>query len=276
MLYYRIFAFLYGAVGSCAKVAMVNSTWTRGHIHRLWWGWKISPTNPGPFRVFPPCNTEDLVSFPIQRSMKNPLIISIGQFRPEKAHEVQLKAFALALKQAQNSDVKTALNSKLVLIGGCRDEGDYERVDALKQLAESLDIAQKVEFRVNLDYGVLRDCLRDAVVGLHTMIDEHFGIGIVEYMAAGVIAVANNSGGPAADIVVPTIGASGQMEPTGYLASSAEEYANAIVNVLTISTKEREKMATAARKSVRRFSEKAFDESFINATSKLLNKIEET
>ncbi len=34
------------------------------------------------------------------------------------------------------------------------------------------------------------------------MTDEHFGIGIIEYMAAGVIPVAHNSGGPQMDIVV--------------------------------------------------------------------------
>lgn len=34
------------------------------------------------------------------------------------------------------------------------------------------------------------------------MVDEHFGISIVEYMAAGLVPIAHNSGGPRADIVV--------------------------------------------------------------------------
>lgn len=38
-------------------------------------------------------------------------------------------------------------------------------------------------------------------LGLHTIQNEHFGIGIVEYMAAGVIAVVHDSGGPKMDIV---------------------------------------------------------------------------
>ena len=32
---------------------------------------------------------------------------------------------------------------------------------------------------------------------------EHFGIGIVEFMAAGVVPVAHDSGGPKFDIVTP-------------------------------------------------------------------------
>jgi alpha-1,2-mannosyltransferase len=52
------------------------------------------------------------------------------------------------------------------------------------------------------------------------MWNEHFGIGIVEFMAAGVIPVAHNSGGPKSDIIIP--------ERTGFLASTAEEYADAL------------------------------------------------
>lgn len=39
--------------------------------------------------------------------------------------------------------------------------------------------------RVGIDYAELRRLLGDAVVGLHSMVDEHFGISVVEYMAAG-------------------------------------------------------------------------------------------
>lgn len=46
------------------------------------------------------------------------------------------------------------------------------------------------------------------------MIEEHFGIAIVESIAAGCIMVAHNSGGPKCDIVKEGI--------TGYLADTAE------------------------------------------------------
>jgi len=42
------------------------------------------------------------------------------------------------------------------------------------------------------------------------MWNEHFGIGVVEYQAAGLISVVHNSGGPKLDIVTEVDG-----EPTG-------------------------------------------------------------
>lgn len=39
--------------------------------------------------------------------------------------------------------------------------------------------------RVGIEYAELKRLLGDAVVGLHSMVDEHFGISVVEYMAAG-------------------------------------------------------------------------------------------
>ena len=125
---------------------------------------------------------------------------------------------------------------------------------------EELDIGKHVEFKLNAPYADLCRWLGEATAGLHTMWNEHFGIGVVEYMASGVIAVANNSGGPAADIIAPVHG-----QATGYLASTAEEYASALVNALCISDREREKMQVAARTSIQRFSEKSFDDGFVGA-----------
>ena len=42
-----------------------------------------------------------------------------------------------------------------------------------------------VEFEVNASFDRLRKLLSEAVGGLHSMLDEHFGISVVEYMAAG-------------------------------------------------------------------------------------------
>lgn len=52
-------------------------------------------------------------------------------------------------------------------------------------LATELGVASHVDWCVNASFEELRQLLGDAVAGLHTMVDEHFGISVVEYMAAG-------------------------------------------------------------------------------------------
>lgn len=70
------------------------------------------------------------------------------------------------------------------------------RVSALEARAEALGIRERVTFMTNAPYAQLKDQLRMAHAGLHTMWNEHFGIGVVELMAAGVITIAHNSAGP--------------------------------------------------------------------------------
>lgn len=66
------------------------------------------------------------------------------------------------------------------------------------------------QFILNAPYPEVLRWLSQASIGLSTMVDEHFGINIVEFMAAGVIPVTHASGGPLKDIVVPFNG-----KPTG-------------------------------------------------------------
>lgn len=114
--YYQLFAIAYTIVGSFADKVMVNSSWTESHISQLW-RLQIDPkkgplqhnTDQDPSRyekkqtggqgyrkslvkLYPPCNTTHLQGIPLghQESRKR-LVLSIGQFRPEKDHLLQLK-----------------------------------------------------------------------------------------------------------------------------------------------------------------------------------------
>lgn len=57
LIYYRLFSWMYGIVGSCAHLAMVNSSWTQAHIEKLWG----IPDRIK--RVYPPCDTSGLQVF---------------------------------------------------------------------------------------------------------------------------------------------------------------------------------------------------------------------
>lgn len=56
-------------------------------------------------------------------------------------------------------------------------------------------------FKTNLPIDDVVQIMSQAKVGIHTMKNEHFGIAIVEMMAAGIITIAHESGGPLRDII---------------------------------------------------------------------------
>jgi alpha-1,2-mannosyltransferase len=72
------------------------------------------------------------------------------------------------------------------MVGSCRGPDDEARLLQLQQYAEQLGLSEAVEWHVNVPYSKLKQLLGGAVGGLHTMLDEHFGISVVEYMAAGM------------------------------------------------------------------------------------------
>lgn len=94
-LYYRMFTWAYGFVGSYATTVMVNSTWTQRHIRSLWnfssERGKRRINDRTLHKIYPPCNTTYLENIPITSRNKERLIISVGQFRPEKDHMLQLR-----------------------------------------------------------------------------------------------------------------------------------------------------------------------------------------
>ncbi|URE42313.1 Glycosyl transferases group 1 [Musa troglodytarum] len=104
-----------------------------------------------------------------------------------------------------------------------------------------------------------------AVSGLHSMIDEHFGISVVEYMASAVIPIAHNSAGPKMDIALNEGG-----RKTGFLASNKEEYTEAILKVITMAEAERLAIAAVVRKCTQRFSEQKFFKDFKAAVQPIL------
>ncbi|KAL6509332.1 asparagine-linked glycosylation protein [Orobanche gracilis] len=257
-------SWMYGNVGSHAHLSMVNSTWTQFHIQKLW-------GIPDRIKkVYPPCDTSGLKVLPLERSTQPVKIISVAQFRPEKAHQLQLEAFAIAITNLDSDLPKP----KLQFVGSCRNEADEKRLQHLKNRTNELKLDSDVEFHKNVTYrsrlnpptyplpsllfiSELVSLLGGATIGIHSMTDEHFGISVVEYMASGAIPIAHNSAGPRMDIVLPEDG-----KQTGFLAQNVQEYADAILTIIRMPVFERLQMAAAARKRASKFSEQRFYEDF--------------
>lgn len=255
VVYYRLFAMLYGLMGSAAEVVLVNSSWTHGHIVSLWRKPKVTTI------VYPPCNTADLEENPLEGRAEK--VVSVAQYRPEKNHALQLTAFARFL----SDNPQFAGKVELVLIGGCRNEGDQARVTSLRALRTQLCLDESTQIYTNLEYSELKRHLREATVGIHTMRDEHFGIGVVEFMAAGAIPLAHNSAGPRMDIVTPS---PDDGLPTGRLAATEAEYADALRDLFSLSGGERLALQQRARRAVKhKFSDEAFATAFLAAVAPL-------
>eukprot|EP00796_Vickermania_ingenoplastis_P005473 gene5472-3947_t len=258
LVYYWVFMQFYRFLGQFPDLVLTNSSWTDGHVRSLWRPRKTHV-------LFPPCRVDQHVfrrspaegkkiSKPppeVVASSRRNQIVSLGQFRPEKNHALQLRAFSAAAD-------RLPVGTTLVLVGGARNEEDLARVEALKELSCSLGIEKQVEFRVNASYEDVQRELATSLVGLHTMRDEHFGIGIVEYMAAGCIVLAHHSGGVALDIV-----SSSQL---GFLADNDKEYADAMVEIFRWRQEEPrrlEKMRAQAMAHALSFDDAVFQKSFV-------------
>ncbi|XP_017586742.1 PREDICTED: GDP-Man:Man(3)GlcNAc(2)-PP-Dol alpha-1,2-mannosyltransferase [Corvus brachyrhynchos] len=250
LVYYYFFAFMYGLVGSCSDVVMVNSSWTLNHILSLWRAGACTSV------VYPPCDVQTFLDIPleVEKSTSEYSIVSVSQFRPEKDHPLQIRAFAKLLKER----VGPQPSLKLILIGGCRNQQDEERVNNLKCLCEELGVSDDVVFRINIPFEELKRRLAEATIGLHTMWNEHFGIGVVECMAAGTVILAHNSGGPKLDIVVPHEG-----HVTGFLAEDEDSYAETMAYIFSLSPEKRLEIRENARRSVHRFSLQHFEDTLI-------------
>jgi len=131
----------------------------------------------------------------------------------------------------------------------------------LRAEASGLQLDGLVEFHVNVQFDLLKNWLSTATVGLHTMWNEHFGISVVECMAAGTLMLAHDSGGPQQDIVVEYDG-----HRTGYLAHDELTYSQALRTIFSLTEQQRLDVRTNARKSVRRFADDEFEKKFVEVT----------
>ena len=244
----------------------------------------VSPAS-SPVIVYPPCDTELLRAMPLERPRRRGgraapvLFVSVAQFRPEKDHMMQVRAFARATEIAAAASTSPGgaprrgrradhpmLSAELQIIGSCRNAVDERRLLALREEVARLGLGARVSFRVSLPFPELMAALGDADAGLHTMVDEHFGISVVEYMAAGAVPIAHDSAGPSEDIVGPANAGGGG--GAGLLASSLDGFAEAMVAVAGLDPARRLAMAGRAREYVaERFSNDAFAAGFAAAFS---------
>ena len=251
--YWHAFAWLYGWSGKCIDVVMCNSTWTANHIRQLW-----KPVKPS--IVYPPCPVREIAEkISIEASQGNerdPSILYVAQFRPEKNHSLILSAFAKFYHEHEAS-FSGSKKPRLVLIGSVRaNTPDEKHIYNLRLQSHELKITDATTFITDAPFSLILEHLQSSSIGVNGMYAEHFGIGNVEGLAAGLIPVVHNSGGPREDIVVPFEG-----NEIGYKCETETEYAEALEQVLVkLSKQERHEMRLRCRESAKRFTGEVFEQ----------------
>uniref|UniRef100_A0A6G1SG94 GDP-Man:Man(3)GlcNAc(2)-PP-Dol alpha-1,2-mannosyltransferase n=1 Tax=Aceria tosichella TaxID=561515 RepID=A0A6G1SG94_9ACAR len=249
LVYYKLLVFLYGYAGRSADTVMVNSSWTQKHIESLWSCKAVV--------VYPPCDVDSFKALPLERfeerlsskvGQSNLNIISIAQFRPEKNHQMQIEAFDMFMNRVKHSN-----DSQLTLYGGCRGAEDQKLVEYLRDLINRLDLSSRVSLVVNASFEELLDGLHEADVAIHTMVNEHFGIVMLEFMAAGLITIAHNSGGPKADII--------DDQKNGFLCDDINDFAEKLALISKMSFQERQTIRKNAIEKSEKFSNARFESS---------------
>lgn len=279
--YWHLFARLYGWVGGRIDVVMCNSSWTSAHINSLWLpARKRRKQYQTPTVVFPPVAVSELEDIKIdhasERQTREPSILYIAQFRPEKNHALILRAFARFLKQYESAttiSTEPKTDPKLILIGSVRQSSpDETHIYNLRLLAHELKIRDSTTFLCDANWPTILHHLRHASVGTNAMWNEHFGICVVEYQAAGLISVVHDSGGPRQDIVIDLGDGA-----TGFRAETEEQFAAAFEAAIALPEEERVAMRLRARRSAERFSEDEFAGKWLGEMEKLveLRKVKE-
>ncbi|KAH6896938.1 alpha-1,2-mannosyltransferase alg11 [Thelonectria olida] len=251
-IYWQLFARLYSWVGSSVDIVMTNSSWTQAHVTSLWASGRGKKNKTDPIvAVYPPVAVREMEQevevTEESEEKRQPVLVYIAQFRPEKNHQLIIQSFAEFLK----TKTEASKAARLVLIGSVRDDSDSKRVYQLRLLVNELGIKDRVEFHLDATWPEILEWLRKASVGVNGMWNEHFGIGVVEYQAAGLISVVHNSGGPKLDIVIPVDG-----EATGFHASTTQEFAEGYEKALSLPNPLAVRLR--ARESAKRFTEEEF------------------
>lgn len=268
-LYWHVFAYLYGWAGRQIDIVLCNSTWTANHIRQLW-----KPKSP--ITVYPPCPVHEIaerIAIDEQHEkQRDPSILYVAQFRSEKNHALILNAFAKFYHAyAASSSFQDTKKPRLILVGSVRhNTPDEKHIYNLRLLARELKITESTTFITDAPFSLILQHLQTSSIGVNGMYAEHFGIGNVEGLAAGLIPVVHNSGGPKEDIVVPFEG-----KEIGYKCETEKDYSQAFAKVLVdMSNDERLAMRLRCRESAKRFTGEVFSEKWSESMEVLVRKVQ--
>jgi alpha-1,3/alpha-1,6-mannosyltransferase len=251
-LYRRPFDYLEEVGTAMAHAIVVNSLFTKGvlletfprlsasRVSVLYPGVDLSLSGQG--GASPPTASLTHHSMPL-------LLLSINRFDPRKNLGLALESLA-QLERLVPREVFAGV--RLIIAGGYDESLPEQRylLHNLQEMALTLGLQDRVVFRLNVSEEERLDLLQRCFCLVYTSPSEHFGLGIVEAMAARKAVVAVREGGPL-EIV--------RDGETGILCDpSPQAFSEALANFVAQPERTRDMGMNGRRRVERHFSKETF------------------
>jgi alpha-1,2-mannosyltransferase len=204
-------------------------------------------TGRDPSVIFPPVEIEAFAAV-AKDDNREDKVVSCGRYSPEKNYEYVLET-ANRLKEAE-----------FAVVGSFSGKKSSKYYEKLRSMTSEKRLTN-VELLRGLPFKDLLRIYSKAKVYMHAMRNEHFGIAVIEAMAAGLVPVVYRGGGPWEDILKAKQGYH------GFSYENPDEAAN-IIKMLLANENFRKGIVERNLVYVKEFSDAIFKERFI----KLVNK----
>lgn len=163
--------------------------------------------------IYPPVYIEKYINISKTTERKN-LVLTVGRFTPEKRYEDIIKIASYLPKV------------KFIIVGSVSNKLNRQYYEKIYRIIIKKKL-KNIVLMPNLRFQDKLKLLSRAKVYLHAMVNEHFGISVVEAMASGLIPIVHKSGGPWKDILEEKQGLHGFAFKT---LKEAAWYINTILN----------------------------------------------
>ena len=178
-----------------ANIVLTNSIFSKNAIQKIY-------PSVDPQVIYPPIDIERFSNCLSSNSRENQVLV-IARFSPEK----QIEKAVLIAKLLKN------INFKII---GSLLRVNQPYFNHIQQMIKDYGLKDKIQLIPNATKDEMMNAMSTSMVYLHTMSGEHFGISIVEAMAAGLIPI------------VPTYGGCSEIVPTEYQYTTIQDAADCI------------------------------------------------
>jgi alpha-1,2-mannosyltransferase len=200
-----------------SKLILTNSEFSRNAIKKLY-------PDSDPQILYPPVDVDRFSpAFQSPTVAGSRQVLVVSRLSPEKQVENAVRAAAKL-----PPDIKFHITGSLVP----SNRGYFKM---LKKMVRDRGLDGRISIQPNATNQELMHAMSDSSVYLHTMVGEHFGVSIIEAMAAGLVPI------------VPSYGGCSEIVPSDYQYDTIEEAAARIEkNIAESSAATRQQMHDAA------------------------------